>query len=183
MSNELIKAIAIIALELLPTAQWIAQDESGAWYAYEVMPTVKNYSWVDTSEAGTLIKLMRLNRPADFTKEIYEIKAILSRDAIQASLPESEKAKQVVSDMPTNLTQLKELAQRALDLYSDDAQWIAIDSDGDVWAYDLKPTIDETKSNWDNSDYDTFAWKIGKVAPPADYRNEIYEISKLIDND
>ena len=113
-----------------------------------------------------IIKKYTLNQMLSLAKESW--------DAIQASLAERKKG---------DLTELKALARTVLDFFSDDVQWIAIDANGEVWAYDLKPTIDETRSNWDNSDDDGVAWEIGAVEPPADYRNEIYEISKLIDND
>ena len=104
-------------------------------------------------------------------------------DAIQnAELPESEKAKQV-EPQKANLTELKALARTVLDFFSDDVQWIAIDANGEVWAYDLKPTIDETRSNWDNSDDDGVAWEIGAVEPPEDYTKELYRISEILSND
>ena len=104
-------------------------------------------------------------------------------NAPEPSAPSAPIAAQPPDLKPSNSTELKALARTVLDFFSDDVQWIAIDANGEVWAYDLKPTIDETRSNWDNSDDDGVAWEIGAVEPPADYRNEIYEISKLIDND
>ena len=84
---------------------------------------------------------------------------------------------------PSNSTELKALARTALDLFSEEAQWIAIDARGEVWAYDLKPTVFEPGGYWDNSDDHGFAWEISAVAPPEDFRNEIYEIDKLLSDD
>lgn len=127
--------------------------------------------------------------------EQYTIKQMISLareswDAIQAAeLPESEKAKQTpapsfvstagLAPIAANSPDLKELARQAREV-GDEMQWIAIDASGQVWAYDLKPDVYEPEEFWYN---DAFAWEITQVAPPADFRTELYEISKLLEND
>jgi hypothetical protein len=85
--------------------------------------------------------------------------------------------------IPSNSMELKALARTAREVVSDTAQWIAIDANGEVWAYDLKPTIDTPRNTWDNSDDAGFSWEISAVAPPDNFRDELYEISKLLEND
>lgn len=82
-----------------------------------------------------------------------------------------------------NLTELKALARMTPNVVAEEAQYIAVDANGEVWVFDLKPSIDALRNAWDNSDCDGFSWQIGAVAPPADFRNEIYEIDKLLEND
>ena len=81
---------------------------------------------------------------------------------------------------PSNSMELKELARKALEAKGDELQWIAIDASGQVWAYDLKPDVYEPEKFWYN---DSFAYEITQVAPPDDFRNELYEISKLLNDD
>lgn len=108
-------------------------------------------------------------------------------DAIQtAELPESEKAKQSVivanpPDLkPSNSTELKAMARTARDLY--EAKWLAIDKNGKVWAYDLKPTVDALRNAWDNSSRGGRGWEVGLVALPEDFTTELYRIDKLLED-
>lgn len=81
--------------------------------------------------------------------------------------------------------QFKQIAKKASSESNGKAQWIAIDRDGAVWAYNIRPfTGGAIKDYWVDSDPDNGrSWKIGMVAPPDNFRDEIYEISKLLDND
>ena len=88
-----------------------------------------------------------------------------------------------IAPIAANSPDLKELARKAREITVREMQWIAIDRDGSVWAYDLQPGVSELAGNWDNSDDGGFAWEITQVAPPDNFRDEIYEISKLLDND
>lgn len=120
-----------------------------------------------------------------FSPEAAACRAREVWDAIQSvELPESEKTKQLVprSLKPSNSTELKALARTARDLFSDEVDWIAIDPTGQVWAYDVKPTVFEPGRWWDNSDNNGSSWEIGAVAPPEDFTKELYEISKLLEN-
>lgn len=108
-------------------------------------------------------------------------------DAIQAvELPESEKAKQsvIVANpphlKPSNSTELKAMARTSLDLYSDEAKWLAIDKNGKVWTYDLKPTVDALRNAWDNSGRGGRGWEVGLVSRPEDFTTELYRIDKLL---
>lgn len=129
------------------------------------------------------------NNIHDFSPEDAARLARKAWDAIQSlELPESEKAKQSVivanspNLKPSNSTELKAMARTALDLFSDNADWIAIDENGRVWAYDLKPTVNELWRNWSNSVDGGSLWEIGTVAPPEDFTKELYEISKLLES-
>ena len=84
-----------------------------------------------------------------------------------------------LAPIAANSPDLKELARKAREV-GDEMQWIAIDASGQVWAYDLKPDVYEPEEFWYN---DAFAWEITQVAPPADFRTELYEISKLFNDD
>lgn len=84
---------------------------------------------------------------------------------------------------PSNSTELKAIARTAREAVDDGLQWIGIDLDGQVWAYDLKPSIYEPGRCWDNSDDGGYSWEIGAVAPPEDFRQELYEINKLLTDD
>ena len=156
--------------------KFIAMDDDGTWCAYDKKPEYSAGVW---HGGGDYIYLIHPECTSIVTSGMnFEVEKILE---LSKNMANSPKDMDNSTDLkPSNSTELKALARTALDLYSEYAQWLAIDANGDVWAYDLKPTIDETQSNWDNSDYDTFAWKMGKVAPPADYTKELYEIGKLL---
>ena len=112
-----------------------------------------------------IIKKYTLNQMLSLAKESW--------DAIQASLAEREKG---------DLTELKALAQQALLRFNQVPKWIAVDWDGRVWAYELEPHIIHRKQAWDNADTSDF-WEIGKIAPPEDYRKELYRISEILSDD
>ena len=116
-------------------------------------------------------------------------------DAIQsAELPESEKAKQApapsfvlndtIAPNPPNSRDLKVLAEKAVEVSDGIAKYIAIDKHGTVYAYKQKPIIKSDVSTcWDISDLRHSCWLVDHVAEPADFRNELYEISKIINNE
>ena len=85
--------------------------------------------------------------------------------------------------IPSNSMELKKIARKAREITVREMQWIAIDRDGSVWAYDLQPGVSELAGNWDNSDDGGFAWEITQVAPPDNFRDELYEINKLLKDD
>lgn len=85
--------------------------------------------------------------------------------------------------MKTSKQQLKDLAQKALSQSNGETKWVAIDKDGRVWAYDLKPTVNGLWRCWGNSVDDGYSWHIGTIVPPADFRTELYEINKLLNDD
>lgn len=131
----------------------------------------------------------KINAPIQGILETTIYFARKSWDAIQAAeLPESEKAKQsvIVANPPhlnpSNSTELKAMARTALDLFSDEAKWLAIDKNGKVWAYDLKPTIDTSRNAWDNSGRGGHGWEVGRVASPEDFTTELYRIDKLLND-
>lgn len=84
---------------------------------------------------------------------------------------------------PSNSTELKALARTAREFVDSELQWIGIDLNGQVWAYDLKPLIYEPWGCWDNSTDGGYSWEIGAVAPPDNFRDELYEINKLLNDD
>ena len=88
-----------------------------------------------------------------------------------------------IAPIPPNSMELKKIARTAREVIGDEMQWIAIDRDGSVWAYDLQPGVCESAGNWDNSDDGGFAWEITQVAPPDNFRDELYEINKLLNDD
>ena len=116
-------------------------------------------------------------------------------DAMQAAeLPESEKAKQApapsfvlndaIAPIPLNSMELKSLAEKAVTLSENIAKYIAIDKHGTVYAYKQKPIIKSDVSTcWDISDLRHSCWLVDHVAEPADFRNELYQISKLLNNE
>ena len=72
--DELLKAIAVIALHKLPSAKWIAQDGDGRWYAYDVKPANESEcEWFELSETGDIEFIIELTRPKDISKELYRI--------------------------------------------------------------------------------------------------------------
>lgn len=81
---------------------------------------------------------------------------------------------------PSNSMELKELARKALEVSGDNAQWVAIDASGGVWAYDLRPQCYEIDTMWDNTPDQGFNWHVCTIAPPDNFRDELYEINKLL---
>ena len=77
--------------------------------------------------------------------------------------------------------QIKTLATSALVVSKDKAKWLAVDADGEVWAFDVEPTVHESKAVWDNSD--AISWQLCDVAPPVNFTAELYEISKILNNE
>ena len=118
-----------------------------------------------------------------------------SWDAIQAAeIPDSEKAKQeflpsfvltdAIAPIPLNSGELKSLAEKAVEISEGIAKYIAIDKHGTVYAYKQKPIIKSDVSTcWDISDLRHPCWLVDHVAEPADFRNELYKISKLLNNE
>ena len=77
--KRLIQAIAVIALEVFPEAQWIAQDGDGRWYAYDVKPTNEaGHEWLETSQTGDIIFVIELDQPEDCKEQLYSIDEILN---------------------------------------------------------------------------------------------------------
>jgi len=157
-----IKALATSALAVSKDkAKWLAVDADGEVWAFDTEPTIHESKAVWDNPDALSWQLSDLAPPVNFTTELYEISKILSE----------------------NSPDLKELARMARKVIGDEMQWIAIDRDGSAWAYDLQPGVSELSGNWDNADDDGFAWEITQVAPPADFRTELYEINKLLNDD
>lgn len=138
-------------------------------------------NWNDFLQEFVLRTLTQIE-VLEASDEAYYIRASIriareSWDAIQAAeLPESEKAK-ILSKLP----EIKQLAQKALEVSKGEAFWFAIDGDGEVWAFEIEPTVDEEKRAWDNGI--SAAWQIGKVSRPYYFTKELYEISKILSDD
>lgn len=80
--------------------------------------------------------------------------------------------------------ELKQLAQKALDKSNSAARWIAIDNNGQVYAYMFRPILRDIRdTEWDISDYSHEFWGIGYTAPPKDFTKELYELSKILSDD
>lgn len=88
-----------------------------------------------------------------------------------------------LAPIAANSMELKELARKALEVSGDNAQWVAIDASGGVWAYDLRPQCYEIDTMWDNTPDQGFNWHVCTIAPPDNFRDELYEISKLLNDD
>ena len=102
-----------------------------------------------------------------------------SWDAIQAAeLPESEKAK-----VDKNSYDLKLWAKKAIEYLGEKAEWIAIDSDGSVWAYDIQPIYIPMNGYWSNAYDNGNGTVVGAVDYVEDWTNELYEISKILNNE
>lgn len=130
------------------------------------------------SDPGEAIRRMD-NAPA-LARLLWDV---MNAPEVEAPPAPSFVSTDAIALIPSNSTELKKIARKALEVSGDNAQWVAIDKDGRVWAYDLKPTVDELWHCWGNSVDDGYSWEIGAVAPPDNFRDEIYEISKLLDND
>ena len=83
--------------------------------------------------------------------------------------------------MTTTKEELKQLAQRALDKSNGGAKWLTIDTKGQVYVYRFRPILRDTE--WDVSDYSNEFWGVGYTTPPVNFRNELYEISKILNNE
>ena len=115
--------------------------------------------------------------------EAYYIRASIriareSWDAIQAAeLPESEKAKQ------TKNYDLKLWAKKAIESLGQKAEWIAIDSDGSVYAYDIRPNCITMTKCWSNAYNNGNSTLVGAGVDVKDWTKEFYEISKILSDD
>ena len=58
---------------------------------------------------------------------------------------------------------------------SDWARWVAVDANGEVWEYAKKPVI--TDDMWNYLESFRLGY-IGKVSPPRNFKNCIWEIRK-----
>ena len=102
-----------------------------------------------------------------------------SWDEIQApELPESEKATR-----SKNSYDLKLWAKKAFENLGAKAEWIAIDSDGSVWAYDIRPIYIPINGYWSNAYDNGNGTVVGAVDYVEDWTKELYEISKILSND
>lgn len=100
-------------------------------------------------------------------------------DAIQAAeMPESEKAK---SEAFVDV--LEQIARRALKVSDFGAKFFAIDPDGEIWAYRLRPYIDDNQ--WISDE--EISHKVGFVITPPDWdtqwKKACYEISQILSDD
>ena len=80
--------------------------------------------------------------------------------------------------------ELETLAWKAISRSEGAAQYIAIDTEGTVYAYKQKPVIkSEASTVWDISDLKHDCWLVDYVAAPDNFRDELYEISKILNNE
>ena len=87
-------------------------------------------------------------------------------------------------EIPSNSMDLKVLAEKAVTLSENIAKYIAIDKHGTVYAYEQKPIIKSDVSTcWDIDSLRHSCWLVDHVTEPADFRNELYEINKLLNDD
>lgn len=78
-NKRLIEALCVIALDIFPTAKWIAQDGDGRWYAYNVKPTNESgFEWLETSEEGNIRFIIELAQPEDSEQQLYSIEKIIN---------------------------------------------------------------------------------------------------------
>jgi len=61
---------------------------------------------------------------------------------------------------------------------SDWVRWVAVDRDGEVWIYSLKPTLSENGLWQPASHPDVRLKKLKTITPPKDYSECIWEIKK-----
>lgn len=54
-------------------AAWIAQDEDGAWWAYEVEPNQQHNGWYE-NEVGRCARLASGMRPADWRAMLFRLR-------------------------------------------------------------------------------------------------------------
>lgn len=82
--------------------------------------------------------------------------------------------------MTTNKT-IREFAIKAKLISENKAEWLAIDTQGTVYAYKEKPVIkSEASTVWDISDLKHSCWWIGLTAAPDNFKNELYQISNIL---
>ena len=79
--------------------------------------------------------------------------------------------------------ELKALAEKATLSSEGTAKWLSIDKDGQVYAWRLKPYVVWENPYWDNWSEQSYRICITRIAPPADFRNELYEINELLTNE
>lgn len=54
-------------------AQWLAQDEDGAWWAYEAEPNQQHNGWYE-NEVGRIQRLGKSDPPADWQNTLHSLK-------------------------------------------------------------------------------------------------------------
>ena len=86
--------------------------------------------------------------------------------------------------MATSKEQLETLAWKAISRSEGAAKYIAIDTEGTVYAYKQKPVIkSEASTVWDISDLKQSCWLVCYTEAPDNFRDELYKISKILDNE
>ena len=76
---------------------------------------------------------------------------------------------------------IKEFAQKAVQQSKNKAKWICIDRQGFVYAFSSKPVM--RSDAWDIPTFEDDLWCIAKCPRPKDWKNELYQISKLCSNE
>lgn len=54
-------------------ANWVAQDESGTWYAYEKKPYVDQIQWSEESKDGEVRDIWESEVKGDWRETLYEV--------------------------------------------------------------------------------------------------------------
>lgn len=75
-----------------------------------------------------------------------------------------------------NLNQLIKITHKALNT-SNTVSWVAINANGDVLAYENKPSAFKAERIWGATGN---KWRIVTVRPPKDFTQECYEIHKIL---
>lgn len=76
------------------------------------------------------------------------------------------------------MTTIKELAQKAVQQSQNQANWIAVDKNGFVFAFSTKPIING--DIWDITKLEEDFWYIAECPRPQDWTNELYQISNIL---
>jgi hypothetical protein len=62
-----------LAAQAIPTwARWLAQDEDGAWWAYEVEPNQQHNGWYE-NEVGRIQRLVISPAPSDWRAQLIRL--------------------------------------------------------------------------------------------------------------
>ena len=83
--------------------------------------------------------------------------------------------------IPSNSMELKQLAEKALSQSNGEAKWIAVDKHGFVYCYSVKPVTNFDV--WDIPTFDDECWYITEINHPENWETELYEISKILNNE
>lgn len=140
------------ALDLPEWATWIATESAGALWAYQYEPIAGAWGW--TTERGKYMCLDRLNPPNNWRST----KRKVDKPATAADI--------LPHDIYGPITDLP-----------DWANWVATDSDGDVYVYEEEPILQDDIFDvpWQTG---TEFKRINTVKPPKDWRSTKRKIKR-----